>query len=210
MGGDREARAVGAGESVEVGGVEYTLRPIGFQHLCDLEREALKAYKRDYLSTFSDNADMLPDGRGTKLVEEEMRKIATWTLEDLPQMLAHDVSRIPLSKKNIDWVRSLFDWEEEITKGEAHALLVQALDMKKTTSREVKKKTGVSPIKGFVRYDSWWSTNSSDGRLGFILSSVNAEHPELTRGDIAKWPLPRIAEAVRIVEGLTSPKMGNT
>jgi len=210
MGGDREARVVGAGECIEVNGKKFTLRPIGFQLLCDYERSALKAFKRDYLSTFADNADLLPDGRGVVLLEGEMLKVAKWTLEDLPQMLAYDTTRVPLEGKNIQWVASLFEWEEKLTEAEAKALLVQALDMEKVSSRDVKKRTGVSPLKGYVRYDTWWSTNSSDGKLGFLVTSLHVEHPEITREDVGRWPLPKIAEAVRLVEGLTTPKMENT
>jgi hypothetical protein len=208
MSGDREARALGAGETIEVNGSEYTLRPVGVGYLTELRREALKSYKRQYLETFSENKDLLSDGEYERLIKEEMVKIARWTLEDLPKKVAHDASGIPVTKKLRRWVEEEFDEtpEEEDT---VRAYVAFALDDGRLTGAEVKRMTGQTPVKGVVSYDQWWVTGEESGMVSFIHRSIRREHPEVTKEQIADWPAGKIREAARAVESLTAASMGN-
>jgi uncharacterized ubiquitin-like protein YukD len=204
---EREARAVAAGESIEVNGTTYRLRPISFQHLCDLERDALRYYKRQYLETFRDNADLLGDDAHTVLTQE-MAKAAKWDLEDLPQRAVHDVRGMKITEKLKKWIEDKYG---EVPKEEQaiRALVSMALDSEALKVQDVKEMTGVTPTKGMVRYDNWWVTGSMDGMSSFILTSLREDHPQMTRADVVKWPLSAIAEAVKIVGDITTVSLGN-
>ena len=206
MGSDREARILGACETIEIDGKEYKLRPIAAQHLCDLEVEALRQYKRQFLSTYSENADLL--GNGQSLIEKKMDEVAKWDLSDLPQKDAFDVSRIPVTDKVKQWVQ---DNGEDVpdTDNGYKAVLVNALDTGKLSPKDVRHLSGKTPIKGRVRYDQWWVTASMAGQTSFIASSIKYDHPEITKEEIRQWPFSKIAEAARKVESITTVDVGN-
>jgi hypothetical protein len=206
MAEEREARIVAAGETVEVNGSEYKLRPLVAQHLCDLEREALRHYKRRYLQTFVENDDLLRESEG--VIERKMEQVARWDLSDLPQKDAFDTSLVPITKKVRQWVDK-FAGEKTRTDVGVRALLANALDNGRLEPEELKQMSGRAPLRGRVRYDQWWVTSSMEGMVAFIALSVRSEHPELKKGDIAQWPFPKIAEAAGIVERLTSAAVGN-
>ncbi len=222
MGTNREARILGACETIEVGKVEYKLRPVVAQHLCDLEIEALRHYKRQYLQTFAENADLLGK-QAQATIDREMMRVARWDLLDLPQKEAFDTSRIPVTDKLREWVEENYgdpqddgvegeDKKEAERRGEVRvrSLLATALDTERITPEKVKKLASKGPLRGRVRYDQWWVTASTNGMISFILSSVRHEHPEITKEDVAGWSFDKIAEASRKVEKITSAEMGNT
>lgn len=206
MGSDRESRVLAACETIEIDGKEYKLRPIVAQHLCDLEVEALRHYKRQYLETFSENADLIPNG--SALIEKKIEEVARWDLSDLPQKDAYDVSRIPINDQIKKWVTDNNDELPDTDNG-IKAIIVNALDTGKLSPKDVRKLSGRTPIQGRVRYDQWWVTASMNGQISFIVSSVKYEHPEVTKKQVAQWPFGKIAEAARKVESITTASMGN-
>jgi len=211
--GDGEARVLGAGDTIAIGHgndkKEYKLRPVVAKHLCDLEREALKHYKRQYLSTFADNLDLLNNGSGDELLQREMRTAASWSLHDLPQKDVFDTSRVPINDRVRNWIKEVFDADPD-SDDAARAILGTALDQGTVSPRDINKMTGKSPVRGKVRYDQWWITACMEGMISFIVSSVQLEHPKITRNDIEKWSFGKIAEAARKVEQITTADMGNT
>lgn len=216
---DREARILGAGEKITVGEKEYTLRPVVAKHLCDLERDSLKFYKRQYLTTFSDNSDLLPKEKGIALLEEEMRGMASKGLNDIPQKTAYDTSKVPVTDELKKWIKDKYtelptekddvEDKEEKENNSIRGLLLDSLYQEAITSKQIKKLTGQAPIQGRVRYDQWWITGCTEGRISFILSSVQIDHKEITKEDIKKWSFVKIIEAAGIVEEITSADMGN-
>lgn len=211
--GDAEARVLGAGETIKVkvgdGEKEYKLSPVVSKHLCDLEREALKYYKRQHLSTFADNVDLLENGQGDVLVQQEMRTVASWSLHDLPQKDVFDTSQVPVTDKVKKWIEEKFETlpdEDDI----ARAMLSTALDQGSVSPKEIKKLTGKGPMQGRVRYDQWWVTACMEGMISFIVSSLQLEYPSMTRKDVEKWSFSKVAEAARKVEQITTADMGNT
>lgn len=204
---DRESRALAAAQQIEVDGKEFKLRPLSLQHLVDLEQEALRHYKREYLETFRENADLLGKDR-LAVLRQEMETVGKWQLHDLPKKQVHDVGRVPVTDAAKVWVEENIGEVPETDAG-VRAVLVTALDGDQLTREQVKQMTGKSPIKGMVRYDQWWITGSVHGMLSFITSSIRAEHPDVSKEDVARWPFAKIAEAARLVEGMTSASMGN-
>jgi hypothetical protein len=208
MGTEKEARALAAGETIEVNGKEYKLRPIVAQVLSDLEREALRYWKRQYLETYTENADLLSDGKADELIERKMDEAAQWDLTDLPQKDAFDLTRVPASKDARLWAEKKRG-EELSEDNEIKAVLSVALDTGELKPEDVEKMTGRRPVRGRVRYDQWWVTATMTGMIAFITAGVNQEHPKLSRKEVGKWPFSKIAEAARITERLTSADVGN-
>ena len=208
MSTDRESRVLGSGEIIEVNGKEYTLRPASVQHLCDLEREALRFYKRQVLETYSENLDLLPKNMAEEKLNQKLDEVSRWDLQDLPQRIAYDVSKVPLSKKVRDWIKTNYG-ELPDTEAGIRGILLNALDAKQITVSEIKELSGKAPLQGRIRYDSWWITGSPNGMISFIKSSLSSDHPEVTKEQLAKWPHIKLLEAGNIVEKITSADMGN-
>lgn len=212
MSNDREARLLAASECIDIPGddgkvKQYKLRPVVAQHLCDLEREALKEYKRQYLSTFTENADLLPNG--ADLITQKFEEVARWDFSDLPKKNAFDVSHILPGDEVKAWIKTNFGECPEADNA-IRAVLVTSLDNGKLKPDELATLCGgKKPRQGTVRYDQWWVTASMAGMVSFITSSVKYEHPEMTREKVAQWPFPKIAEAARIVESITAARVGN-
>ncbi len=205
---DREERILAAAEEIEVNGVVYKLRPVVAQHLCDLEREALRHYKQQYLQTFKENADLLGNN-SREFLEKKLNEVARWDLEDLPKKMAYDASRVPITKRAKEWIKGAYGEVPKTDEG-IRRVLSSALDDDQITADQVKEMTGKTPLCGRIRYDQWWITASWEGMISIVLSSIRWEHPEITKEDIAGWPLLKVTEASRIVESISSAAMGNT
>jgi hypothetical protein len=206
----RKERALAAGDLITVRDKEYRLRPVGAQHLADLERDALRAYKRQYLQTFADAAeDLEMNGKGDEMLSKKTEEVARWTLRDLPQIVAYDVSSIPVTDALKAWAVEKMPDIELDNNLQILALLSDKLDNKEITAAEVDAMCGKRPIVGKVRYDQWWVTATFEGRIGFITSSVRAEHSEVTKKDVGGWPLTKLIEGARIVEHITSADIKN-
>ena len=208
MATEAEGGALAAGETIEVDGDHYTLRPVVAQSLCDLEREALKHYKRQYLETYTENADLLSNGSSSELIDRKMDQVAGWDLNDLPQKDAYDVSSVPVNDKIRKWALD-YRGEEKQTDSTVKAVMAVALENGDLKPLQVKHMTGRAPVRGRVRYDQWWITATMTGMVAFIAAGVKREHPEVTRKQVGNWPFSKIAEAARTVERLTSASVGN-
>ena len=210
MGRNREARMLAAADVIEVKGKRYKLRPVVAQHLCDMEREALRFYKHQYLQTYVDEAQMLGSKDYVRgLLEKKLEEVAKWDLGDLPQKDVYDVGVVTINDDLRQWFK---DTQTEVpqTPTKLCALLNTALDRGQLSPEQLKKMTGKFPQRGKVRYDQWWVTALAEGMISLIISSLTHEHPEMTREDIAKWPFTKLAEAARIVEHITTPNPKNT
>jgi hypothetical protein len=208
MGTEAEARALGAGESFEVNGEEYKLRPIVVRSLCEIERGALADYKRQYLKTFVDNADLLGENQATKVLQQRMEEAAGWDLQSLPQKVAYNAALLPVTEEATKWAED-FRREEMKSENQTRAVLAFALDNKILSEEKVKELCGKQPDKSSVRYDQWWVTASFVGMVSFVLASVRVEQPNVTRDQVESWSFVKIVEATRIVERITAASVGN-
>lgn len=203
---DREARALGAGESIEVNGNKYTLRPVVCQHLCDLERESLKYYKQQYLEPYYEAAFRLKD---SSIVLSKLDEVARWDLDDIPRKKAHETDRMPVTDKLRETLKNLYGTPPDDDK-QARNLLADALDTGQMSVKEAEALTGASPVVGKVRYDWWWVSSTTKGRLMWVTSSLRQDHKDMTEDEVAKWPIASLVSASSIVQNLTKPNMGNT
>jgi len=210
--GEKEARALGSGSKIVVNDVEYTLRPITVQHLCDLEREALQFYKRQSLETITANADLL-GSRADELIRDKLEELAKLSLDDLPRKMAYDASRLPVTDKLRAWAQKynaeIGGMDGKLSDARVKTLVVTALDREQLTSDKVKELTGRRPVQARVRYDQWWVTGCFEGMVSFIHSSIRHDHPNVSKQQIRDWPVSAIFESAREVESITMPNLGN-
>lgn len=206
--GDREARAVGAGTTFTVEEQEYRLSPLAMGMLAELQRDALRAYKKQYLQTFLDLGDSLPDG----MLEKEISKVAKWDVNALPKKQACSCSSVPITDAVEEKLVEIFgeSIRQTPSTNTKQQLLATAVDRGDISSEEVFQLTGVLPKIMLVPFDLWWVTAMYEGQIAFIWGSLQRHHPNITKQEIGKWPLARIAECARIVELITKPDVGNT
>jgi len=205
---DKVARVLGVGETLTVDEKEYHISPIELRQLHEVQREAIKFYKRQYLQTYADNLDLLSNGNASSLMEKKLEEAARWDVSDLPVKAAYDVTKIPINEK---LKAALEDEFGELPEEESaqRALLATALDSDKISGNMVKSLTDRWPHKINIPYDTWWVTASYDGMITFVWSSIQINHPEMTKVQVSGWSMAKIIEAARIVERLTVPAVGN-
>lgn len=202
---NREARAMGAAQTVQVDGATFKLRPIMVRHLCDLQMNCLDYYKDQQIKTLRKAADLLPSDELVKRVD----RVTDMGLHNLPQVEAFDVSRVPLTKALLEWLKEQYGEAADNDVGN-RALVANSLDSGVLGSDQVKKMTGASPVKYKIPYDQWWVTAVLEGRVQFVLTSIRYDHPDVSAEQIYQWPIAKLAEAARKVEVTTSADLGNT
>ena len=206
---DKEARVLAAGDTIDVLGTEYRISPVGMKQLHEVQRAAVKYYKREYLSTYAENLDLIPEDQRAELLKQKFDEVAKWDVGNLPVKLAYDVRMVPVNEK----LRSVLEDEfDDLPEGENEVrfLLAAALDRELISTTDVVKLTGAKPRKARIPYDSWWVTAVREGMVEFVLAAVKTGHPTTTKKDIEGWPLAKIVQAARMAETLTAPDLGNT
>ena len=202
------ARAVAAPETIEVDGKEVKLSPIDMRQLHQLQRAALTHYKREYLSTFSENMDLLGNGNGQAFMERKLEEVARWDSSSLPMKMSYDVRGIQFNDALVQRLTALYG---ELPDGETArgAVLATALDSEQISSADVKALAGKHPKRVRIPYDMWWVTSSFEGMVTFVHAAVSKEHPEISKESVGHWPLTTVMEAARVVESITAPALGN-
>lgn len=224
MSDDRDTRALAAGELFEVDGAEYRLRPVSIQYLADLQNDALRFYKRQYIKTYTDNDDLLGESKDT-LLQAAFEKMAEMTVSSLPTRRAFSMIGIPVTPKLREYmaqrtqvVADMFsdDTYENTKENEKHddtlrALVSNGLDIGDIEPGIVESLCDKRPRSLMVRYDEWWVTGTFEGQAAFIAASLRSgDEQRVPTKDVLEWPMERIAEASRLVENLTSANLGNT
>lgn len=205
---EREARALGAGISITVKDKDYVLSPVSIQKLSVLQREALQAYKREYLETYANNLSLL-GSRAQLVLDQKMEEAAKWDIKDLPPKKAYSAKRVPITDVVKEKIKELFD-HEPTEDDRWRDLLTTALDQQQITPEWVFKETGEMPEMGLISYDQWWVTGRLEGLIAFVHASVNETDPTIPRSLIGKWHPADLIYASRRVELLTTPAVGNT
>lgn len=208
--GDKEARALGAGVTANVGGKEYSIKPITLGLLQQLQREAMASYKKSVIATYAESMDALGDV-GPVLLEKKLDEVSKMQIDDLPKRVAYTTNHLPVSGKLRKELVRVFGDDTILEQPEAQVLelLAVAMDQKSVSTEDVEKLTGKRAVVSRIPYDSWWVTASYEGMIALIYTSLSQEH-EVSREEIGKWPMKDIAEVARAVESVTAPDMGNT
>jgi hypothetical protein len=206
---DDVARVVGAGEVIEIGDRAYKVRPISIAELQEIQRLAVRAYKRQFLAAYAENMDLLPEAVRQQRLEAKISEVAGWDVADLPTKMAYDVSQVNITPKlESVLVEALGDLPQ--TDAGKRAVLATALDMEAVTPQAVLEMTGTRPRRSRIPYDSWWITATFDGIVTMVWSAVHSSHPDLEKDEVARWPMAKLSEVARLAEKLTTPALGNT
>jgi hypothetical protein len=210
------ARAVGAGgpEPLIIDGIECKARPLSIRELAEVERDCLSRYRKSYLSTFSENLEMLGEA-GPNLLQQKMEEAAKWDIGDLPSKWAHDTSTMPITTKLVDWLKGSFSFSEAgIAKEKIETLIRQmvatALDSGVLSAARYKELVGHEVEKAKVGYVNWWVTGTYDGMISMVWMSVRDNG--VSRDAVAKaiGTNPHLfIHASREIEKLTAPSVGN-
>jgi hypothetical protein len=225
---DAESRVLGSGEFITVPDAdgkdrEYLMSPVNLGHLGEVQREAVRSYKKGYIQTYADSVDLIPDGQ--KVLLEKIEEAARMDVRDLPKKYAYDVSEVPLTNHLIAEIEAIYGppvlpkkkdearedepTEEQKIEAIRKALLVTALDAEKLTPEAVEDLSGVRPSRGLIPYDAWWVTANHDGMIMLVWASVKQSNHKVTREEVASWPMPKLALAARTIERLTAPAIKN-
>lgn len=201
---DREARVLGVVDFVDVDGVRYKLSPLTFGVLEQIQRECVRSYKQSYLNTYQQNKDFLAPG----VFEEKLEQVARWDIKNLPSRVAYSCASIPINDAIVALLEKEFG---AIVKTQSEAgkrsLLTHMLDCEKVTTSAIEELTGSRPASGIIAYDYWWVTATHEGQRVMLEHALSDNHTSI---DVSKWPPAKIIEAVRIVEKLSKPDVGNT
>lgn len=206
---DKEARALGAGSIVQVGDREYHVSPISIQRLLEIQRAAVAYFKREFLQTFADNLDLLPEGSRDGILAAKMEEVAKWDVDKLPTKMAYDASKVNISDEMLKKLEQMFGKVSDDDRVR-RMVVAAALDSEQITIEEVEKLTGTMPRRIRIPYDSWWVTAVPAGMIEFVYYSIKPNHPEVTKSEIGTWSMAKIIEANRVAERVTAPDSGNT
>jgi hypothetical protein len=66
-------------------GRSINVESLVYEDWASIRREALRQYKRNMISTWTDNADLLPDGIRDRKVEEAFKRVEEMTADALPK-----------------------------------------------------------------------------------------------------------------------------
>ena len=146
---DELARAVGAGDEVTVKGKTYRVSPITIQELQEIQRQAIRSYKRDYLASYAENLDLLPEDAREGRLEAKLDEVSRWDVGDLPVKMAYDVSKVKINDKLQKLLAEEYGDLPDTEAGK-RAVLATALDAEVVTMQQVEKLTGPKPRRGRV------------------------------------------------------------
>ena len=210
---DDTARALGAGGSTPlmIAGKECVARPLSARELAEVERICVQEYKDNYLDTLSRNIKRLPDkSRRNAMMEEELIKVANWTVRDLPTAKAYDPNRVNLTDKLKSWIKENYDLNGEADSDRLARYAAAALDQGMLDELDYTEMTGKSAPSVRVGYVNWWVTGSYDGAIAFVW--VCFRDSGVTREEVAAEMGKSQSSLMRMVqeiEGLSVPEVGN-
>lgn len=203
---DKEARALGAGVTFTVGDQTFMVKPLSIRQLQEVQREALRFYRRQYIQTFADNVDLLEHGR--KLLEQKIEEASRWDVEDLPTKATYDVTEAAKNEDLREWLRGRYG-DLAQTDGAYAMLVVKAIHSDDIAPEEVERMTGKAVRRINLPYDSWWVSNHIDGMATFVWASIGGTQSGMTLDAVRQWPMEALVEAAKVVEQLTAPAVGN-
>lgn len=208
--GDKEARALGAGEIVSVEGREYRISPLNARQLQEVQRAALKNYKQQCLQVYLDNRDALPEG----VLERKLEEVSKWDIDSLPSKISYDCDNVPVNGAVSELLNSVYNGMNldfsVTTEIEKRALLARALNKGDLTADKVEQTTGQRPGISHTPYDFWWISTSYDAMALFVAYAIIPNHPEVTKSQISNWPITELAKIATTVKEITEPALGNT
>jgi len=207
-----ESRAVASRDEHIVNGVTYILEPLGIRELTEVQRAAIRFYRREYIQTYRDGlmiAFQEDESRVEALVLLKIDEVARWDVDDLPKKTAYALGAVPVSKKLKDLILKIKPDFKEKDDASTRVLVTSLLDSGALEEEEFVAATGLRPEKGTIPYDAWWITGVYAGMVEFIVSSIRKSNPTIHRADIERIPYQDLAIMAHKLEHLTAPDIKN-
>ncbi len=226
------ARALGASGplTITIADKECQVRPLGVRELTEAERDCLERYRRSYIKTFVDNADLMPNGQ--MVLVEKMETAARWDIGDLPPKTAYSVDHVKVSGELRDFLQEIFSLKKPPTKAEKRKmssqeyatllkeskltderwrrLAVNSLDNGTLSPEKFEELAGALPVKGSIPYVNWWITGCFEGMITFcwVAFKLNGVSREQVADALTDRPA-MLVELSREIEKLSAPQAGN-
>ncbi len=210
--GEDVARALGAPSpmTVEIAGRACEVRPLGIKELTIVERDCLERYRRSYIKTFVDNADLLPGDGATEWIRQKADEAARWDVGDLPSKWTYDARRAKVTDGLRTWLREAYQvGDVPLTDVRCRLLAAGALDSGMLDEATYERLAGGRPFRLKVPYANWWITGAYDGMV--TMCWVCFRHAGVTREQVEdelSGKLATLVEASREIERLTVPQVG--
>lgn len=205
------ARALGAAVPGEltIAGKKCRLRPLSIKELTEVQREAVRTYRKVYLTNLRDSIEFLAGGE--EGFQKKVEETAHWEADDLPRKAVYDTATLEVNNKLKTWLKENLNAKEDRLKSPrtCRSLVAAALDSEVLSVEEFKKLTGRLPIKIKTGWVNWWVTGTPEGMLTMIWQSVKSDG--VTRDELDTLlsdPATMMAFA-REVEFLSAPSPGN-
>jgi hypothetical protein len=206
------ARAIGAAAgTVTINGKTRKLRPLTVRELAEVERECLRAYRRQYMEAYTDSINFLPAGTDKMaLIMRKTDEICRWDVKDLPPQTVYDPSDVVVTPSLVALLRTkLSEKNGGAPRGDTENRGVAAilLNNRTLTPDEYQAAAGVSAVPHLVSYVQWWVTGCFAGMVTFIASCV--EGNDLTRNEIEDYIADsgtRAAQVAKELEAVSSPR----
>lgn len=212
------SRALGANgaNTVIIGGVECTARPLKIKEVAELQRICLDAYKRQYIRTFSENADLYPPDMRFQVLQEATERAGQMTLDNLPSKKIYNVKKIIVNEAVKSWVHDNFEEVIESQWGTSPVpeqgykyLTAKALDRGALSDANYKKMAGKEAKFDNGGYLGWW-TEQPEGAVAMMWLVFRSYG--VTREQVEEYMDNNMAKAMETaseIETLTVPKQGN-
>lgn len=203
------ARAVGAGgTTVKIAGKECTVRPLGIRELAEVQRDCVSRYKRQYLQSFSENLDLLPEAVREREMDQKIDMVSRWDIDDLPAKYVHDSRRIKLTAELRDWVcENVAEDSRNTDDDQMKRMVAVSLDQSMLSPDDYKRLSGGSlPPKLKVPYVNWWITGCFDGMVTFVW--VCFRRDGITRDQVVEElgeNINKLLEVTHEIERLSTP-----
>lgn len=204
------ARALGAGggrEAIMIAGKACHTRPLSAKELAEVEREALKAYRRSYVESYKENLDVI--GGTHEMLLAQLEKVSRWDVSDLPAKFSFDPRKIVITPALKAWLVSTYEINIEKAGSDDYLkrIAAVALDTKMMESADYEKLTNSKPPKVKIGYVNWWITGCYDGIITFIWTCFSTSG--VTRNEVAS-EIGRnpalMAELSHEIESLSAPR----
>lgn len=223
---DDVARAVGAnGRTIKVAGKECTVRPLKLRELTELQRMCLECYKDKHIESYArgvkKSAVIFTDVEEQKrLVQEEIEKVSSWDLDDLPVKYVYDASSVVITDKLKEWLYKNTDFDDKGIGGKKlsdskldvkiRRRVVTSLENNALSEDVYKELTGSEPVKVKVKYEAWWVTATVEGMLATIWMAFrdNGLERDDVINELGDNP-DLMTQLSREIEHLTAPASGN-
>ena len=207
------ARAVGAKSPmvVKIGKKECRVKALSIRELMEVERDCVDQYKREYIKTYTDNIDLLPEKDRGRVVQTKFEEVARMDKEDLPLKFTYNSEHVSVTKQLRQYMTQQFNMDKGSTDKTFQLMTAAAMDQGILSEEKYKELTnGAKIVKIKVPYVSWWITGCTEGKIAFIWAALKQDG--ITKDQV--WDaiadnISLITEVANEIERLSAPAVGN-